>query len=184
MGISHKERLIKDMLSVCSLSSDELSDASRMEFIDKAISWHYTDRDECGRTAKIKGCPYWTEAALERFLSGQEKHRDGDYRHEHIIPRIIFKEAIFNGLFKNYTTNELKDIFDRNLIGCVVTQDEDSLLNEYKSSMPGDESEKDFFSIADPWARYKAVGLTKICKVEWKHSGNGWKYVSHTLMTL
>ena len=41
MEISHKERLIKDMLSVCSLSSDELSDASRMEFIDKAISWHY-----------------------------------------------------------------------------------------------------------------------------------------------
>lgn len=43
MNISHKESLIKDMISVCSLSSDELSGASRMEFIDKVISWHYTD---------------------------------------------------------------------------------------------------------------------------------------------
>lgn len=182
MDISYKDRLIKDMLSVCSLSSDELSDASRMEFIDKAISWHYTDRDEYGRTAKIKGCPYWTKAALERFLSGQEKHRDGDYRHEHIIPRIIFKEAIFNGLFKNYTPDELKDIFDRNLIGCVVTHDEDSLLNKYKSSMPGDESGKDFFSISDPWARYKAVGITEIYKVTWKKTDKTWKYIDRCLL--
>lgn len=144
---NQREQLIRDMIYVCLLPN--LSQKNRREFIDVCISWSYSDRSESNiiRSAKYKGCRYWSEEALKRIDdSGNwaDAKKDKELRHEHIVPRSIFINAIdtyFESLRNKIRKNEgdinkianraFEALSDKMKImkGCVVTKHEAELID-------------------------------------------------------
>jgi hypothetical protein len=186
--LSHRDQLIRDMIYVCCLPY--LSDKNRHEFINVCVSWSYSDRDEndINKSAKYKGCPYWSRKALERVDDNgnwQDDNKDKGLRHEHIVPRKIFVDAMmdyFKSIRDGIKNNEelkideifkdLKKLMNKNLKGCVVTKEEAAYidgkiqgekgLGEYNSKMPADAYDskpsnnwEKFEKIERPWARYE-----------------------------
>ena len=194
----HRDQLIRDLIYVCTLPY--LSKKSKHGFINTLISWSFCECSEnnINQNAKYKGCPYWSEQALdhlEKNGSWKDGKSEKGLRHEHIVPRKIFVEAVEqyfeekrNNKDKDYDGMfiKLKEIMDRCLIGCVVTTDEANKLDNhnkdkmpdpaYKSnSVPTDDWDK-FNLIQNPWARYEALdNEIKICKLTWKKKKNHWE---------
>lgn len=182
---NHRDQLIRDMIYVCCLP--HLSEKNRREFIDVSISWSYSDRFENNieKNAKYKGCPYWSEEALKRindkgnWAKGSEK--DKGLRHEHIVPRKIFIDAMmvyFKNMrdriktFKDLETEsnkafeKLKVLMDKNLKGCVVTKMEAEAIDgkvkgeqgpgEYNSKMP-DAAYKNGTVPKNDWEKFSEI---------------------------
>lgn len=204
-GENHREQLVRDMIYVCLLPN--LSEKNRREFINVSVAWSYTDRyiTDINRSAKYKGCPFWSEKALERLENDGSWKKDGEkdkgLRHEHVVPRKIFVEAMlyhFNEVRKEIKDDgsNLEEIANREfikingimnelLIGCVVTDDEAKKLDKddmpniaYKNGKPENDWLK-FSEINYVWARYKKAKDTKdispIFRLAWKFEGNRWK---------
>ena len=177
-------------------NKDVLSD-NIIKAILHNIAWAWTEQNEFdvqGKVyqAKIKGCKYWTE---EAFLDVFQKNSSGVWeeklshkyslRHEHIVPKKIFKEAagkLIQGKAQ-FTIQDLKKAMENCLIGCIVTngtkgQPEQANLLDAKNNgcrdkMPPPQDKCDFCQITDPWARYKKMKkqsskFTKIYIVKWK----------------
>lgn len=137
---NHRDQLIRDMIYVCCLP--HLSEKNRREFLNVSVAWSYTDRtvSDINKKAKNKGCPYWSANAFQKLKKGN----CSGLRHEHIVPRKIFVEAMLD-YFKEVRTkiaaganpeeimnqafNEIAPLMKNNLIGCVVTTDEAGLLD-------------------------------------------------------
>lgn len=204
---NHRDQLIRDMIYVCCLPN--ISDKNRKEFINVSISWSFTDRSKTNikQSAKYKGCPYWSELALQRLDNDgnweKKGKKDKGLRHEHIVPRKIFIDAIEEHFKEvrnemkakpkeldkilNREFEKLKPLMDDRLKGCVITkEDEKKIDGAFKDKMP-DWAYKDstkpkgkwklFAEIKDPWARYKDRNGTwnlNIKKLEWKISSH-WK---------
>lgn len=195
-----KEQLIRDMIYVCCLP--ELSEKSRKEFLDKAISWPFSDKstENINKSAKYKGCIYWSKNALEHY---KKNNSSTGLRHEHIVPRAIFKEAMesyFSDIRKkisssddvdfNEVFNKLKEHMEKKIIGCVVTEDEATIIDggtgkkaEFKKVMPacayGSKPHKNaqdkFFNIENAWARYTQLNnKITIYRLKWHDSKRGW----------
>ena len=77
----HRDQLIRDMIYVCCLP--DISDKNRREFINISVSWSFTDRfkDDIKRNAKYKGCPFWSEEALQRL---PRLHKVRKVRHKEV----------------------------------------------------------------------------------------------------
>lgn len=197
-SLDHRDQLIRDMIYIGCLPY--VSKKTFHEALDKCISWPLSDKgeDNINKSAKYKGCTYWSQDAYENHLLKHIKESptgfeitdfsDSGLKHEHVVPRCIFiatMEKYFSELrekIKNKTKEEcavllndafekLKEHIDKKIFGCVVTDGEDkTILNVYKDHMPDNCS--DFFAIQDPWARYKRSDYKKLYKVTWKHHIN------------
>ncbi len=197
---NHRDQLIRDMIYVCCLPG--LSAKSRKEFLDKAVSWPFSDKgnENIYKSAKYKGCEFWSKKAWEQY---ENTGSTSGLRHEHVVPRHIFKEAMeiyfkekrdlikeekiidFNVIFK-----ELKPIMNKNLFGCVVTKDEAILIDggkgknaTYKKYMPDEaygskphtKKYDKFFNIENAWARYTRLNdKITIYRLVWKENNRGW----------
>lgn len=171
-----RDDLINDIIKLIELRKTKELSYAAFEAIINTYSWYLTERqdDANGKSqfAKWKGCPYWTEAALELFNNNKITDFGKVFRHEHVVPKNMFKSFIEN-LIKDeisYTDAEdkLRDKIGSMLIGCVVTLDEDKRLNEkYRTTMPNND-------ISNPWERYKYCGIS-VRKVTWERKGNSWE---------
>lgn len=151
-----REQLVKDMIYVCCLPG--LSPTSRKKFLDVCISWPYTDRakNNIEQCAKYKGCPYWSEEALKRIDETgkwQEGEKDKGLRHEHIIPRTIFinamedyfddiRKKIEKGAYREAIYEEaftdLSKKMEEMMKGCVVTSKEADKIDGKKAGYKGE----------------------------------------------
>jgi len=197
-----REQLIRDMIYVCCLP--DLSEKSRKEFLDKAVSWPFSDKGakDINKNAKYSGCTYWSKNAWEYYAKNNDVK---GLRHEHIVPRAIFKDAMesyFSVIRKKITSGETIDfdeVFNmlethmtKKIIGCVVTKDEATKIDggtgkkaEFKYKMPpcayGTNSHKSkqdkFFKIENTWARYTQLEPTIIIyQIDWHDNApkRGW----------
>ena len=103
---------------------------------------------------KYKGCPYWTRMALaEHQLNPKAK-----FRHEHAVPKSLVIELLFAQ--PSPTVETVREICERLLIGVVVTQAEDDVLNaEYGRTMPPEFFDPGSPGYRDPWLRYKRYNI-------------------------
>ncbi len=185
---NHRDQLIRDMIYVCCLPG--LSAKSRKEFLDKAVIWPLSDKDEenITKSAKYKGCKYWSEDAYNKHIKPYENDEslkgftESGLTHEHVVPKCIFidsMEKYFKNLRNEITSEniqekmdkafkDLKDIISRNLYACVITKDEDDtkLGGKLKTTMP--DGETNFFEIKNPWLRYIKAGYTELYEVNWE----------------
>lgn len=199
----HRDQLIRDMIYVGCLP--QFSDKNRREFVNVSISWSFSDRskENINRSAKYRGCPYWSKNALY-ILDSKGKVDTGELRHEHIIPRKIFVDAVLsrfkrvrikieNGKDIETLLNEefeyLKEKMSELLKGCVVTKTEAEILDSdrNKSEMPEhayaknnkpQNDEDKFFEIKDPWARYRNKDKKfriDVFELEWSFENSRWK---------
>lgn len=150
----HRDQLIRDMLYVCSIS--DLSKRTRKEFLDKCISWPFSDyaEDDIEKHVKLTGCNYWSQEALDIYNDFRKKKAEklnpksleSQLTHEHVVPRNVFKKAMeeyfsdlrndmsnikytdIENLF-NHRFKELKDMMDNRIFGCVVTKDEAIIID-------------------------------------------------------
>jgi len=119
------------------------------------------------------GCPYWSDLALRLHTARQSKdrhaefmedpacseivpHLDGDegkvFRHEHVVPKKVVIEMLL--ALESPTEGDVRKIFEKFLIGTVVTRNQDNLLNAtFRSSMPPEFS-KDSPDPFNRWLRY------------------------------
>ena len=178
-----KADLINDLKIIIELAqSGEISYAAVKALIDK-YSWFLTEEgyDEKSDTlvdAKYKGCKYWSEEAINKYKETDPKIEKREFRHEHVVPRILFKDYLMRIIDQNekISFEDLESIISRNLIACVVTKDEDKYkLSNYSKTMPGDEANSSFEEIRDAWARYRETSI-KVFEVEWNRSGR-WNLV-------
>ena len=203
----HRNQLIRDMIYVCCLP--DLSEKSRREFINVSVAWSFSDRSEndIEKKAKFKGCPYWSAKALKRIDdAGNWKKggkKDKELRHEHVVPRSVFVNAMEEH-FKSVRDeiekkkDEREEILKREyemlrakmencIFGCVVTKEEAKDIDkEYKTNMPeeayqgNEKPDKDalwdlFDKIERPWKRYKMAGVKEVWKLEWKFEKGRWR---------
>lgn len=179
----HRDQLIRDMIYVGCLP--QFSDKNRREVINVSIAWSFSDRysQNINRSAKYKGCPYWSKNALD-ILDSKGKFDTKELRHEHIVPRKIFVDAmiVYFGkvrinlqkkkndeevkIYLEEVFKELKKAMKKLLIGCVVTTAELKLIDgegnkldmpeyAYVLNKKPEDIEAKFFEINDEWARYK-----------------------------
>ena len=162
--LNHREQLIRDMIYICCLPN--FSQKNRREFIDVCVSWSFSDRTEndINQSAKYKGCKYWSEDALKRIDNKGnwiDDKKDKGLRHEHIVPRSIFINAVdnhFKEIRKEIWDNngDIEEIANREFLilmekmkvmqGCVVTSEEADRIDGktpgkkgngiYKNDMP------------------------------------------------
>ena len=177
-----KDNMINDLFVLGQLwRNKEISNDAINSILEK-YSWYLTEYqpDDKGvyQKAKYQGCPFWSEGALNEYELGNVSV----LRHEHVIPRRIFMQSVWericktdgiNEVNKRIMTQQIKD----GLIGCVVTEKEayDILDKESKNTMP--DGKTDFFEIVEQaliWERYE-VSKISIFKVKWERKGRQWK---------
>ena len=116
-----KEVLVRDLTIVLNAP---LSHGTKCAVLRNA-AWTWTEFD-----GKHEGCPYWTEAAQAQW-TGISK----DFRHEHAVPIAVVMKMLLD--VENPTEEQVRSICERFLIGVVVTEGEDELLNgRYGRTMP------------------------------------------------
>ena len=183
----NKEKLINDTYTIL---SGNFSEYIKEEVLD-AVCWAITERKELEEDfpqreqeypkAKIKGCKYWSLAALNsafNVVNGEYKPKKGfdsnKLRHEHVIPKAIIKNSIIK--YQNQK-KEIGDIFDK-AFACVLTPGEAKEIDSnYKNTMPLGESNDDILKIKNLWARYimSLKKISDIYEVTWECSSNTWK---------
>lgn len=136
-----KEELCKDLSII--LNNDKITYGTKMAVIDNMF-WVWSEFH-----GKIKGCKYWSIEAVKAY----QKNKKAKLIHEHIVPRKILREKIFD--IDKVTPESIKKLFDTYNIGVIVTKAEDDYLNRLglRSKMPDD------WDGLDPWARHKAGNI-------------------------
>lgn len=130
------------------------------------ICWKWTEFN-----GKYKGCQYWSKQALkelENLNKNNKKFKYGDYfRHEHIVPRAVF----INKIFETTNLNKiiLKELFNKFMIGVVVTIKEDKALDSagYRQKMPKEFNDHNSQEYNNEWLRYKKVKKINIRRGHW-----------------
>ena len=197
-----KNKMIKDIQFLC--SNCQLSDTGKYAILDD-ITWRYSERTDIGNmgktydwnnenpnsTTKILGNKYWSENALRELkkLSSNNEFTNSSINKklnvifEHIVPRKIFIEYIINNgnQLTILSKDELKNLLDNVLIGCIITKDEDKKLNADKVNQRMPNGETDLNKIShNPWARYDYVGIKhQIVNWGFQKAGNKhrWKMI-------
>ena len=150
----HRDQLIRDMIYVCSIS--DLSKRTRKEFLDKCISWPFSDyaENDIEKQIKLTGCYYWSQKALDIYNDFRSKKKEklkpkslqSRLTHEHVVPRNVFKKAMeeYFSVLRNEMANsaytdienlfnqhfkELKDMMDSRVFGCVVAKEEAIIID-------------------------------------------------------
>jgi hypothetical protein len=116
----------------------------------KNAAWAWTTSN-----GKYKGCPNWTQAAIDFYeASGGERAPKG-LEHEHAVPiEALFR--ILDSLPKPVTAELAYDCLEKCLMGVVVTKAEHDALNKrFKKTMP----EGFVYSSGSVRARYETCGI-------------------------
>jgi hypothetical protein len=124
----------------------------------KNAAWAWTTTN-----GKYKGCPYWTQAAIDLSNASGGKRRPKGLNHEHAVPiEALFR--ILDSLPKPVTPELAYECLEKCLIGVVVTTAEHATLNErFKKSMP----EGFDYSTGSVLARYEACRIKIVeCSAE------------------
>jgi hypothetical protein len=140
-----KETIAQDV--ACVLSTP-ISYGTQFAVISE-VCWVWTEF-----FGKYNGCPYWSKRAIEvRAANPKAK-----LKHEHVVPKRVVAKMLFD--LKSPTQEVVRNILDKFLIGVVVTEKEDYLLNcEFRDSMPPEFFDRANPSYHDPWLRYKRCGI-------------------------
>ena len=140
-----KDEIVRDLVSVLSAS---LSYGTKWAVM-KDVAWVWTEFH-----GKYKGCQYWTKTALALH----QREPKAKLRHEHVVPKVVVMKMLSD--LKSPTSEQVREICERFLIGVVVTREEDALLNvEYRQSMPDEFFDSASPSYLDPWLRYKKCNI-------------------------
>lgn len=162
--MSRKDEIIHDLNYLCS-SDCQISEKTTRKILE-SISWEWTEnRDGDGCFTKNSdgylGCTYWSQKALEAVyedLSCFKKKKGIKIRsvvtHEHVIPKTLFVKYVMEQIKQKHSiTFDKQSIDNTMLIGCIITKDEDAILNKvYKAEMPNGVFPVDPKNI---WDRYK-----------------------------
>ncbi len=207
-----RKNIINDLDLLDQMNSMGVS-GNAIESILHTMAWAWTaykditlkNGEEISKLTKFQGCEFWSEKAfLDKFeqINGVWKVKTDNIkkglRHEHIVPKILFKQVVEQYLDQSPSilTNKLSDLkkaMNKNLIGCVVTEAEAKMLdakgNGCRDKMPPPQDKCDFCGITDPWARYKKTAQNssfskRIYKLEWespKSKNGSWKFKSATV---
>ncbi|QMV44263.1 hypothetical protein [Cohnella cholangitidis] len=146
------EQLADDVFHI--LQSESLSIGAKHAVVFE-VTWLWTEAE-----GKYTGCKFWSKQALEHIDKPQGV-KSKILRHDHVVPRnYIVKRLLFGELMSR---QEVYKFLNDNLIGCIVTKEEDDLLNEngYQREMP-----KGWSFGGDVWARYKATDI-EIHQISW-----------------
>lgn len=166
------------------------------------IAWAWTENRDVGngktKSAKTRGCELWTKEAFDvviekqgaKYSKRQGKKWDSGVTHEHILPKIRFKESLSdyilskNCINKTALTSKMNEI----LKGCVVTTEQAKELDKYfQKKLPSKKT--DFFQISEKecWDRYRETNkyfpqtFSEIYLIEWKYNGkkqNYWEIIN------
>ena len=190
-GADYTKQKIKDDLS--KMIKAQLSDNAIYAILHD-IAWAWTEQVDVNngtktKTAKLRGCKYWTKEALKiafdiNYCPIKGFDFDKCLRHEHVVPKIIFKETVLkyvksNSFASNSQIQNLYNAMKNTLLGCVVTVDQAKKLDtNYATKMPSGQT--DFCKITNPWERYEETkknypnAFTEIYEVKWQQKGNTW----------
>ncbi|SEQ94399.1 hypothetical protein SAMN05216232_3749 [Virgibacillus subterraneus] len=78
---------------------------------------------------KYKGCKWWSEKAYEQYVKREENKTKG-LIHDHVVPRDVIRQEILKMVTNNCTEEQLYNFFDRHLLGCVITKEEDNTFRK------------------------------------------------------
>lgn len=172
-----KQNMFNDLETLCKQKT--LSKQTIFEIV-RDISWSWTD----GFGNGYQGCAYWTEAAIKQCY-GVSKIEDcinkfpcsnKGLRHEHVVPKNLFIKYIMDECYNNLEKLDY-DLIDKNLIGCVVTNDEAKNIDSaHKNKMP-DNQRFDEIDDESRWSRYTKSGVVNVYKIGWYLPKNGKKLV-------
>lgn len=131
----------------------------------KDACWTWTEGN-----GKYHGCPRWTKLAVQRRCAAKEHdliRRGQGLRHEHAVPLMIVYGLLRE--LKSPTPEMVYAVCERFLIGVVVTQEEDRLLNvHFRKTMPPEFWEPTSPEYHDPLLRYKR------CQIEILQLKDNW----------
>ena len=179
-----KNDMFNDLVELC--TEHILSTQNTYEIV-KNIAWSWTD----GMGNGYQGCTYWSEAALKKCYNVEDvseckektSHSNKDLRHEHIVPKRLFIEYIMDKCYKN-KENPNRNFIDGNLIGCIITADEDKLFSgKLRYGMSNEICFEDI-NCANRWLRYLEAGISKIYNVSWKLTDDGKKLIIDSLVKI
>lgn len=136
-----KEEMCNDLSYI--LNEKKISFGTKMAVVDN-IFWVWSEF-----YGKIKGCKNWSVEAKKAY----ESDKSIKLIHEHIVPRKVIRDKLFN--LENVNSTEIMKVLNSYCIGVVVTKEEDNRLNSIglRSKMPINWDGK------DPWARYVAAAI-------------------------
>jgi hypothetical protein len=152
-------RMAEDIADVLNL--DNVSYAMKFDVIH-GVTWQWTQRN-----GLYKGNQLWSKAAIDKYLTENTKELGKSFREEHIVPRSIIIDHLFN-LKKPVQSEEVLNYLKKYLKSIVLTIEENRKINKkYRSTMP---SNVDTSSDFDEWARYHD-SLIEVEFVQWKKKG-------------
>jgi hypothetical protein len=147
------------------LNADELTYAAKYDVIH-GVTWQWTQR-----TGLKRGNEIWSKEAIENYLRYHQKVKiselDRLYREEHIVPRKIIIDYLFD-LSQPTDWKNIHNYLSKNLKSIVLTLEENKEIDRmYRSSMPASVDTNGHF---DEWARYRESSVV-VKSVTWRKSG-------------
>lgn len=150
----NKSTMISSILTLYKSHIDNSLPLANLLIILNHIMWAWTEYN-----GKYKGCTWWSEKAYEQFLDTSSYK---GLRHDHIVPRKELKEEIIKIVEEKCTFEELYEFLNTYLIGCVITHDEDKVINSIGlRDTLGSELTTD-----NKWNRYKQANI-KVKTIDW-----------------
>jgi hypothetical protein len=143
-----KEEIVRDLTYVLNAP---VSLGTKIAVINNA-AWVWTEFD-----GKYEGCRYWSALAM----MARKADRNFKLIHEHVVPRDVIRKLLLE--LNPATDLKVSDVCNRFLIGVVVTEAEDSLLNAlFSKTMPTEFWDATHPSFQDPWLRYKRFPIIMV----------------------
>ena len=140
--------MVSDVVFVLNTADDQLSYAAKYSVLKQA-TWAWTEYN-----GKYEGCEYWSVKDKQEYKENPKAEK----RHEHIVPKQIVIKKLMK--LENPTSDIVKKMMERLLLGVVVTLEEDKALNKkYRRKMPPKLDISADPENLDPWLRYKECGI-------------------------
>ncbi|WP_038244084.1 hypothetical protein [Virgibacillus salexigens] len=118
--------------------------------------WGWTEYN-----GKHKGCKWWSDRAYEQYAN-REKNKTKGLIHDHVVPRNVIRHEVLEMLYNKCSNEDLYKFLEENLIGCVITKEEDNMLrNLGLRDVLGSSLNSDTV-----WNRYETAKIS-ITKVIW-----------------
>ena len=185
-----KRKMISDIITICQLSECKLSKEGKHAIL-KDFSWRYAEmrdlndfnnvaqgEEQPNKKTKKLGNKYWSEKALEQYKKGC---CDKNLCFDHIVPKRIFIELFIKGgeeVLKDKNESDIRNILDKILVGCVITNDENDDLqkNGLRQKMPMNIDENLDNICQHRWGRYLDRGIIPK-EVKWELSQNNKGFI-------
>jgi len=120
------------------------------------ILWHWTEYD-----GKYGGNQHWSKKAVDAWQSGIRKDF---YIEDHVVPRKYFIDFLIRKTPVEISEHSVKEIFQKHLVSCVITKEEDKRLRELKISqrMPDEFDDPNHLDKGNTWIRYEKADIVPL----------------------